>query len=89
MLDDDLRGQEDRSVFILREAYASVRPLGMLWSMGKDSTALLWMARKAFFGRVPFPVILLDTGMELPVATISVMGWPPISAFRPRTAPRI
>ncbi len=32
--------------------------------MGKDSTALLWMARKAFLGNVPFPVVLLDTGLE-------------------------
>jgi sulfate adenylyltransferase subunit 2 len=38
----------------------------MLWSMGKDSTALLWLARKAFFGTVPFPVVQLDTEMELP-----------------------
>jgi sulfate adenylyltransferase subunit 2 len=34
--------------------------------MGKDSTALLWLARKAFFGRVPLPVAQLDTEMELP-----------------------
>jgi len=57
---------ESRTIYILREAFARVEPLGMLWSIGKDSNALLWMARKAFFGRVPFPVIQLDTGMELP-----------------------
>jgi sulfate adenylyltransferase subunit 2 len=57
---------EARSVAILREAYFRVSPLCMLWSMGKDSTALLWLARKAFFGNVPFPVVLLDTEMELP-----------------------
>jgi len=57
---------ESRSIYILREAYARIEPLGMLWSIGKDSNALLWMARKAFFGRVPFPVVQLDTGMELP-----------------------
>src|SRR3989338_5077463 len=33
----------------------------MLWSIGKDSTTLLWLARKAFFGRIPFPVIHIDT----------------------------
>lgn len=59
---DDL---EARSIYIIREAYNKVNPLGMLWSIGKDSTAMLWLVRKAFFGRVPFPVILLDTGMEL------------------------
>jgi sulfate adenylyltransferase subunit 2 len=57
---------EARSIAILREAYFRVWPLVMLWSMGKDSTALLWLARKAFFGDVPFPVVLLDTDMELP-----------------------
>ena len=59
---DDL---EARSIYILREAYSRVDPLAMLWSIGKDSTALLWMVRKAFYGRVPFPLILLDTKMEL------------------------
>jgi len=60
---DDL---EATSIYILREAYRCVRPLCMLWSMGKDSTALLWLARKAFFGAVPFPVVQLETEMELP-----------------------
>lgn len=63
---DHLDQLEARTIFILREAYSRLSPLGMLWSMGKDSTALLWMVRKAFLGRVPFPMILLDTGMELP-----------------------
>lgn len=62
----DLDELEARAIYILREAKRCVAPLGMLWSMGKDSTALLWLARKAFFGRVPFPVVLLDTEMELP-----------------------
>jgi sulfate adenylyltransferase subunit 2 len=57
---------EARSIAILREAYFRVTPLAMLWSMGKDSTALLWLVRKAFLGIVPFPVVLLDTEMELP-----------------------
>ena len=57
---------EARSIAILREAYFRVAPLCMLWSMGKDSTALLWLVRKAFFGHVPFPVVLLDTEQELP-----------------------
>lgn len=63
---DYLDQLESETIYILREAKASLQPLAMLWSMGKDSTALLWMARKAFFGHVPFPVVLLDTGMELP-----------------------
>lgn len=57
---------EAQTIYILREAYNRIDHLGMLWSIGKDSTALLWMVRKAFFGRIPFPMIQLDTGMELP-----------------------
>jgi sulfate adenylyltransferase subunit 2 len=56
---------EAKTIYILREAYNKVDNLAMLWSIGKDSTAMLWMVRKAFFGRVPFPVALLDTEMEL------------------------
>jgi len=57
---------ENRSVYILREAYANFKSLGMLWSMGKDSTVLLWLARKAFFGHVPFPLIHIDTHFKIP-----------------------
>ena len=61
-----LRDLEARSIYIIREAYNRIQPMGMLWSIGKDSTALLWLIRKAFFGRVPFKLIQLDTEMELP-----------------------
>jgi sulfate adenylyltransferase subunit 2 len=56
---------EAKSIYIIREAYNKLHPLGMMWSIGKDSTALLWMVRKAFYGRVPFPVALLDTNQEM------------------------
>ena len=61
----DLDALEHAAITIVREAYATLRPLAMLWSMGKDSTALLWLIRKAFFGEVPFPLVQLDTGLEL------------------------
>jgi len=57
---------ENRSVFLFREAYANFKHLGMLWSIGKDSTVLLWLARKAFFGHVPFPLIHIDTSFKIP-----------------------
>jgi sulfate adenylyltransferase subunit 2 len=38
----------------------------MLWSIGKDSTVLLWLTRKAFFGHVPFPLIHIDTSFKIP-----------------------
>jgi sulfate adenylyltransferase subunit 2 len=57
---------EDRSVYILREAYSRLGKIGMLWSLGKDSNVMLWLARKAFLGRVPFPVLHVDTSYKLP-----------------------
>ena len=57
---------EHRSVHILREAYANFRQLCMLWSIGKDSTVLLWLARKAFFGHVPLPLVHIDTAYKIP-----------------------
>jgi sulfate adenylyltransferase subunit 2 len=57
---------EAQSVFILREAFRTFDKLGMLWSIGKDSNAMLWLARKAFFGHVPFPVIHIDTSYKIP-----------------------
>ena len=61
-----LRQLEDQSVYILREAYKHFDNLAMLWSMGKDSTVLLWLARKAFFGHVPFPLLHVDTSFKIP-----------------------
>jgi sulfate adenylyltransferase subunit 2 len=63
---DHLDALEHRSVFLLREAYASFKNLGMLWSIGKDSTVLLWLTRKAFFGHVPIPLIHIDTAYKIP-----------------------
>ena len=63
---DHLDQLEHQSVHILREAFANFKNLGMLWSIGKDSTVLLWLARKAFFGHVPFPLVHIDTAFKIP-----------------------
>ena len=63
---DHLDTLEARSVFLFREAYANFKSLGMLWSIGKDSTVLLWLARKAFFGHVPMPLVHIDTSFKIP-----------------------
>ncbi|NTV26607.1 MAG: sulfate adenylyltransferase subunit 2 [Chlorobiaceae bacterium] len=57
---------EAQSVYILREAYREFKSLCMLWSVGKDSTVLLWLARKAFFGHVPIPLVHIDTHFKIP-----------------------
>ncbi len=63
---DTLDRLESRSIYILREAYASIKNLCMLWSVGKDSTVLLHLARKAFFNHVPFPLVHIDTHYKIP-----------------------
>ena len=63
---DQLGMLESQSVYILREAYREFKQLVMLWSIGKDSTVLLWLARKAFFGHVPIPLMHIDTGHKIP-----------------------
>src|SRR5512135_2657523 len=57
---------ENLSIHILREAYSEFKNLCMLWSIGKDSTVLLWLARKAFFGHVPLPLLHIDTHYKIP-----------------------
>ncbi len=57
---------ENQSIYIIREAYKKFKNLGMLWSIGKDSTVMLWLTRKAFFGNCPIPVIHIDTTYKIP-----------------------
>jgi sulfate adenylyltransferase subunit 2 len=57
---------EAQSIYIFREAFNRIDKLAMLWSFGKDSNAMIWLAKKAFFGRVPFPLIHCDTELEMP-----------------------
>ena len=63
---DHLDQLESQSVYILREAFNRIDKLAMLWSLGKDSNVMIWLARKAFLGHVPFPVMHIDTGRKFP-----------------------
>jgi sulfate adenylyltransferase subunit 2 len=63
---DRLDQLEAQSIYIFREAFARMKNLALLWSLGKDSNVMIWLARKAFFGRVPFPVLHVDTGKKFP-----------------------
>ena len=60
----ELKDLENRTLYIIREAYAEFNRPAVLWSTGKDSTAMLWLCKKAFFGKIPFPVIHIDTGYK-------------------------
>ena len=61
---DRLDELEAQSIFIFREAFARMKNIALLWSLGKDSNVMIWLARKAFFGRVPFPAMHVDTGKK-------------------------
>ena len=63
---DRLDELEAQSIYIFREAFARLHKLALLWSLGKDSNVMIWLARKAFFGRMPFPAMHVDTGKKFP-----------------------
>ena len=57
-----LRQLEAEGIHILREVVAQFERPVMLYSIGKDSSVLLHLARKAFYpGRIPFPLLHVDT----------------------------
>ena len=63
---DKLDQLESQSVYIIREAYREFKNIVLLWSIGKDSTVLWWLTRKAFFGHVPLPLLHIDESFEMP-----------------------
>ena len=57
-----LRALEDESIEILRETAAAFKNPVLLYSIGKDSTVILHLARKAFYpAPVPFPLLHVDS----------------------------
>ncbi|KKN21747.1 hypothetical protein LCGC14_0922280 [marine sediment metagenome] len=60
-----LRRLEAESIHILREVVAEFRQPVMLYSIGKDSSVMLHLARKAFYpSNPPFPLLHVDTGWK-------------------------
>jgi sulfate adenylyltransferase subunit 2 len=61
-LSPHLRRLESEAIFILREVAAEFQRPVMLYSIGKDSSAMLHLAQKAFFpSKPPFPLLHVDT----------------------------
>jgi sulfate adenylyltransferase subunit 2 len=64
-LSPHLQRLEDESIHILREVVAEFRRPVMLYSVGKDSSVMLHLARKAFFpARPPFPFLHIASGWD-------------------------
>ncbi|MCF8208641.1 MAG: sulfate adenylyltransferase subunit CysD [Rhodoferax sp.] len=62
---DHLRRLESEAIFILREAIATACKPVMLYSVGKDSSVMLHLARKAFYpAKPPFALLHVDTGWK-------------------------
>lgn len=60
-----LRQLEAESIHIIREVAAECRNPVFLYSIGKDSSVLLHLIRKAFYpSRPPFPMLHIDTGWK-------------------------
>ena len=57
-----LKQLEAESIHIFREVVAEFERPVLLYSIGKDSSVLLHLARKAFYpGKLPFPLLHIDT----------------------------
>ncbi len=60
-----LKQLESESIHIIREVVAQFERPVMLYSIGKDSSVLLHLARKAFHpGKIPFPLLHVNTGWK-------------------------
>ncbi len=69
------RELEDEAIYIMREAAAQFEKPAILFSGGKDSITLVRLAKKAFYpGKVPFPLVHVDTGHNFP-ETIIFRDW--------------
>jgi len=72
---DYLNELESESIFVIREVAAQFEKPVLLFSGGKDSIVLSWLARKAFHpARIPFPLLHIDTGHNFP-ETITYRDW--------------
>ena len=61
---------EEEAIFVLREVAAAFERPALLFSGGKDSLVLLRCAEKAFgAGRIPYPLLMIDTGHNFPEVT--------------------
>ena len=71
-----LQALEAESIDIIREVASSFQRPVMMYSIGKDSSVMLHLARKAFApGEIPFPLLHIDTTWIEIVARIDNELW--------------
>ena len=62
-----LQQLESEAIFVLRETAAQFERPGLLFSGGKDSIIMAYLASKAFApAKIPFPFVHVDTGHNFP-----------------------
>lgn len=62
-----LKELESESIFILREVAAQFENPVLMFSGGKDSILMVYLAHKAFYpAKIPFPLLHIDTGHNFP-----------------------
>lgn len=70
-----LKELEAESIFIMREVAAQFENPALLFSGGKDSIVMVFLARKAFWpAKIPFPLVHIDTGHNFP-ETMEYRDW--------------
>ena len=58
-----LKHLESEAIYVLRETAAQFENPALLFSGGKDSIVMTYLAKKAFWpGKIPFPLVHIDTG---------------------------
>jgi sulfate adenylyltransferase subunit 2 len=73
---DHLRELEAESIHVLREVAARFSRPVILFSGGKDSIVVSWLARKAFYpAGIPFPLLHIDTGHNFPETIVFRDEW--------------
>ena len=70
-----LRELEAESIFVMREVAAQFQNPALLFSGGKDSIVMVFLARKAFWpAKFPFPLVHIDTGNNF-IETMEYRDW--------------
>lgn len=74
-IQNHLEQLEAEAIYVLREVAGQFERPALLFSGGKDSITLVWLARKAFApARIPFPLLHIDTGHNFP-ETLEFRDW--------------